>query len=52
MHKLRKEKGITQEKLSELSNYSLGYIMNIESLKDFHLYLIKYDIKFPISLWK
>ena len=33
LKRIRKEKGITQEKLSELSNYSLGYIMNIESAK-------------------
>ena len=30
---IRKEKGLTQEKLAELSNYSLGFIMNIESEK-------------------
>lgn len=33
LKRIRKDKGITQEKLSELSHYSLGYIMNIESSK-------------------
>ena len=33
LKRLRKERGLTQEKLSELSNYSLGFIMNIESEK-------------------
>lgn len=33
LRRIRKEKGITQEKLSELSTYSLGFIMNIESAK-------------------
>ena len=33
LKRVRKEKGITQEKLSELSTYSLGFIMNIESSK-------------------
>ena len=33
LKRIRKEKGITQEKLSELSTYSLGFIMNIESSK-------------------
>ena len=33
LKRIRKEKGIAQEKLSELSTYSLGFIMNIESSK-------------------
>ena len=33
LKRIRKEKGVTQEKLSELSTYSLGFIMNIESNK-------------------
>ena len=33
LKRIRKEKGLTQEKLAELSNYSLGFIMNIESEK-------------------
>lgn len=33
LKRLRKAKGITQEKLAELSNYSVGFIMNIESEK-------------------
>ena len=33
LKRIRKEKGWTQEKLAELSNYSLGFIMNIESEK-------------------
>lgn len=33
LKRIRKEKGLTQEKLVELSNYSLGFIMNIESEK-------------------
>ena len=31
--RIRKEKNMTQDKLSELSNYSRGFIMNIESKK-------------------
>lgn len=33
LKRIRKEKGLTQEKLAELSNYSLEFIMNIESEK-------------------
>ena len=33
LKRIRKEKGLTQEKLAELSNYSLVFIMNIESEK-------------------
>lgn len=33
LKRIRKEKGLTQDKLAELSNYSLGFIMNIESEK-------------------
>lgn len=33
LKRTRKEKGLTQEKLAELSNYSVGFIMNIESEK-------------------
>lgn len=33
LKRIRKEKGLTQEKLAELSNYSVGFIMNIESEK-------------------
>lgn len=33
LKRIRKEKGITQEKLALLSNYSVGFIMNIESSK-------------------
>lgn len=33
LKRIRKSKGMTQEQLSELSNYSLGFIMNIESDK-------------------
>lgn len=33
LKRIRKEKGLTQEKLAELSNYSFGFIMNIESEK-------------------
>lgn len=33
LKRIRKEKGLTQEKLAELSNYSVGFIMNIESGK-------------------
>ena len=33
LKRIRKEKGLTQEKLVELSNYSVGFIMNIESEK-------------------
>lgn len=33
LKRIRKEKGLTQEKLAELSNYLLGFIMNIESEK-------------------
>ena len=33
LKRIRKEKGLIQEKLAELSNYSLGFIMNIESEK-------------------
>ncbi len=33
LRRIRKEKGLTQEKLAELSNYSVGFIMNIESEK-------------------
>lgn len=33
LKRIRKEKRLTQEKLAELSNYSLGFIMNIESEK-------------------
>lgn len=33
LKRIRKEKGLTQEKLAELSNYSLGFIVNIESEK-------------------
>lgn len=33
LKRIRKEKGLTQEKLTELSNYSVGFIMNIESEK-------------------
>ena len=36
--RVRKEKGLTQEKLAELSNYSLGFIMNIESEKYFQTF--------------
>ena len=33
LKRIRKEKGLTQEQLAELSTYSLGFIMNIESEK-------------------
>lgn len=33
LKRIRKEKGLTQEKLAELSNYSVVFIMNIESEK-------------------
>ena len=33
LKRIRKEKGLTQEKLAELSNYSVGFIMDIESEK-------------------
>lgn len=33
LKRIRKEKGLTQEKLAELSNYLVGFIMNIESEK-------------------
>ena len=33
LKRIRKEKNVTQERLSELSTYSLGFIMNIESNK-------------------
>lgn len=33
LKRIRKSKGLTQEKLAILSNYSLGFIMNIESSK-------------------
>ena len=33
LKRIRKEKGLTQEKLAELSNYSVEFIMNIESEK-------------------
>jgi len=33
LKRIRKEKGLTQEKIAELSNYSVGFIMNIESEK-------------------
>ena len=33
LKRIRKEKNVTQERLSELSTYSLGFIMNIESSK-------------------
>lgn len=33
LKRIRKEKGLTQEKPAELSNYSVGFIMNIESEK-------------------
>ena len=33
LKRIRKEKGLTQEKLAELSNYSVGFITNIESEK-------------------
>lgn len=33
LKRIRKEKGLTQEKLAELSNYPVGFIMNIESEK-------------------
>lgn len=33
LKRIRKEKVLTQEKLAELSNYSVGFIMNIESEK-------------------
>ena len=33
LKRIRKEKGLTQEKLAELSNYSVWFIMNIESEK-------------------
>lgn len=33
LKRIRKSKGITQEKLSMLSSYSIGFIMNIESAK-------------------
>ena len=33
LKRIRKSKGLTQEKLAILSNYSVGFIMNIESSK-------------------
>lgn len=33
LKRLRKEKGLTQERLAALTTYSLGFIMNIESPK-------------------
>ena len=33
LKRIRKVKGLTQEKLAEVSNYSVGFIMNIESEK-------------------
>ena len=33
LKRIRKEKKITQQQLAELSNYSVGFIMNIESEK-------------------
>ena len=33
LKRIRKEKKLTQQQLAELSNYSVGFIMNIESEK-------------------
>lgn len=38
LKRIRKEKGLTQEKLAELSNYSVGFIMNIESEKYYQIF--------------
>ena len=45
LKRIRKEKGITQEKLSELSTYSLGFIMNMESSK----YLLTFSLG---TIWR
>lgn len=41
LKRIRKEKGLTQEKLAELSNYSLGFIMNIESEKYYQTFSLR-----------
>lgn len=41
LKRIRKEKGLTQEKLAELSNYSLGFIMNIESEKYYQTFSLE-----------
>lgn len=33
LKRIRKEKKLTQQQLADLSNYSVGFIMNIESEK-------------------
>lgn len=45
LKRIRKEKGLTQEKLAELSNYSVGFIMNIESEKYYQTFSLG-------TLWK
>lgn len=40
LKRIRKEKGLTQEKLAELSNYSVGFIMNIESEKYYQTFYL------------
>lgn len=41
LKRIRKEKGLTQEKLAELSNYSVGFIMNIESEKYYQTFSLR-----------
>jgi len=45
LKRIRKEKGLTQEKLAELSNYSVGFIMNIESEKYYQTFSL-------VTLWQ
>lgn len=45
LKRIRKSKGLTQSQLAEISNYSSGFIMNIESSK----YLQTFSLG---TLWK
>lgn len=50
LKRIRKEKGLTQEKLAELSNYSVGFIMNIESEKYYQTFSLGTSWQFGKAL--
>lgn len=41
LKRIRKEKKLTQQQLADLSNYSVGFIMNIESEKYYQTFSLE-----------
>ena len=50
LKRIRKEKKLTQQQLADLSNYSVGFIMNIESEKYYQTFSLGTLWQFSIVL--